>query len=143
MFIQLFSNYLVGQSVLTIEQRDTFQEEIQKTRVKLGTIAVADGLLTEAQAEEINHQQTQQDRRFGDIAVELGYLTEAQITELLGKQGNIAMKFFQLLADNLNLSLDTITEHLAGFQKVHGFTEAEIEALKKMTSIPSFPFLPQ
>ena len=68
MFIQLFSNYLVGQSVLTIEQRDSFQEEIQKTRVKLGTIAVADGLLTEAQAEEINHQQTQQDRRFGDIA---------------------------------------------------------------------------
>ena len=54
MFIQLFSNYLVGQSVLTIEQRDSFQEEIQKTRVKLGTIAVADGLLTEAQAEEIS-----------------------------------------------------------------------------------------
>lgn len=58
MFIQLFSNYLVGQSVITIEQRDTFQEEIQKTRVKLGTIAIAEGLLTEAQAEEINHQQT-------------------------------------------------------------------------------------
>lgn len=51
MFIQLFSNYLVGQSVITIEQRDTFQEEIQKTRVKLGTIAIAEGLLTEAQAE--------------------------------------------------------------------------------------------
>lgn len=131
MFIQLFSNYLVGQSVLTIEQRDSFQEEIQKTRVKLGTIAVADGLLTEAQAEEINHQQTQQDRRFGDIAVELGYLTDEQITELLGKQGNIAMKFFQLLTDNLGISLDAITEHLAAFQKVHGFTDAEIEALKK------------
>ena len=70
MFIQLFSNYLVEQSVITIEQRDSFQEEIQKTRVKLGTIAVAEGLLTNEQAEEINHQQTQQDRRFGDIAIE-------------------------------------------------------------------------
>ena len=70
MFIQLFSNYLVGQSVITIEQRDSFQDEIQKTRVKLGTIAVAEGLLTEAQAEEINHQQTQQDRRFGDRSEE-------------------------------------------------------------------------
>lgn len=131
MFIQLFSNYLVGQSVLTIEQRDSFQEEIQKTRVRLGTIAVADGILTEEQAEEINHQQTQQDRRFGDIAVELGYLTDGQISELLGKQGNIAMKFFQLLTDNLNIPLDTITEYLNEFKKVHGFTDEELEALKK------------
>ena len=79
MFIQLFSNYLVGQSVITIEQRDSFQDEIQKTRVKLGTIAVAEGLLTEAQAEEINHQQTQQDRRFGDIAIELKYLDRKSV----------------------------------------------------------------
>ena len=106
MFIQLFSNYLVGQSVITIEQRDTFQEEIQKTRVKLGTIAIAEGLLTEAQAEEINHQQTLQDRRFGDIAVELEYLTPDQVSELLGKQGDVSMKFFQLLINNLGLSME-------------------------------------
>lgn len=130
MFIQLFSNYLVGQSVITIEQRDSFQAEIQKTRVKLGTIAVAEGMLTEAQAEEINHQQTQQDRRFGDIAVELQYLTEAQVTELLSKQGNMAMKFFQLLVDRIGLSMETVTEHLGGFQRANGFTEQELEAVK-------------
>lgn len=131
MFIQLFSNYLVGQSVLTTEQRNTFQEEIQKTRVKMGTIAVADGMLTEEQAEEINHQQTQQDRRFGDIALELGYLTDGQLSEILGKQGNVSMKFFQLLMDSLNLPLEAITDHLASFQKVNGFTDEELEALKK------------
>lgn len=130
MFIQLFSNYLVGQSVITIEQRDSFQAEIQKTRVKLGTIAVAEGILTEAQAEEINHQQTQQDRRFGDIAVELQYLTEAQVAELLSKQGNMAMKFFQLLVDRIGLSMETVTEHLGGFQRANGFTEQELEAVK-------------
>lgn len=130
MFIQLFSNYLVGQSVITIEQRDSFQAEIQKTRVKLGTIAVAEGMLTETQAEEINHQQTQQDRRFGDIAVELQYLTEAQVTELLSKQGNMAMKFFQLLVDRIGLSMETVTEHLGGFQRANGFTEQELEAVK-------------
>ncbi len=131
MFIQLFSNYLVGQSVITIEQRDSFQEEIQKTRVKLGTIAIAEGMLTEVQAEEINHQQTQQDRRFGDIAIELGYLTEEQVSELLGKQGNIAMKFFQLLVDHIGLSMETVTEHLNGFQKANGFTDEEFDAVKK------------
>lgn len=141
MFIQLFSNYLVGQSVITIEQRDSFQEEIQKTRVRLGTIAVADGLLTEAQAEEINHEQTQQDRRFGDIAVELGYLTEEQVSRLLGQQGDVAMKFIQILTDSLGLSMDAVTEHLNGFQKAHGFTNEELEALKKDdfdTIIPLF-----
>ncbi len=141
MFIQLFSNYLVGQSVITIEQRDTFQEEIQKTRVKLGTIAIAEGLLTKEQAEEINHQQTLQDRRFGDIAVELEYLTQAQVSELLGKQGDISMKFFQLLIDTLGLSMENVTEHLRGFQKAHGFTDAELEAVKEddfETIIPLF-----
>lgn len=141
MFIQLFSNYLVGQSVITIEQRDTFQEEIQKTRVKLGTIAIAEGLLTEAQAEEINHQQTLQDRRFGDIAVELEYLTPDQVSELLGKQGNVSMKFFQLLINNLGLSMEAVTEHLHGFQKAHGFTNEELEAVKEddfETIIPLF-----
>ena len=141
MFIQLFSNYLVGQSVITIEQRDMFQEEIQKTRVKLGTIAIAEGLLTEEQAEEINHQQTLQDRRFGDIAVELEYLTSDQVTELLGKQGNVSMKFFQILIDNLDLTMETVTEHLRGFQKAHGFTDEELEAVKEddfETIIPLF-----
>lgn len=141
MFIQLFSNYLVGQSVITIEQRDTFQEELQKTRVKLGTIAIAEGLLTKEQAEEINHQQTLQDRRFGDIAVELEYLTQAQVSELLGKQGDISMKFFQLLIDTLGLSMENVTEHLRGFQKAHGFTDAELEAVKEddfETIIPLF-----
>ncbi len=131
MFIQLFSNYLVEQSVITIEQRNSFQEEIQKTRVKLGTIAVAEGLLTNERAEEINHQQTQQDRRFGDIAIELGYLTENQVSKLLSMQGDFAMKFFQLLIDTLGLTMEAVREYLHDFQKVNGFTDDELEAVKK------------
>ena len=131
MFIQLFSNYLVEQSVITIEQRDSFQEEIQKTRVKLGTIAVAEGLLTNEQAEEINHHQTQQDRLFGDIAIELGYLTENQVSDLLNMQGDLAMKLFQLLIDTIGLSMNAVREHLHNFQKVNGFTDDELEAVKK------------
>lgn len=131
MFIQLFGNYLVKQSIITTEQRNSFQEELQKTRVKLGTIAVAEGLLTNEQAEEINHHQTQQDRRFGDIAVELGYLTENQVSDLLRMQGDLAMKFFQLLTDTIGLSMESVREHLHNFQKVHGFTDDELEAVKK------------
>ena len=131
MFTQLFGNYLVEQSIITAQQKDSFQKELLETRVKLGTIAVADGLLTETQADEINHAQTQQDRRFGDIAVDLGYLTNSQVSALLGKQGNVAMKYYQLLTDHTSLSLDAINDHLAAFQKVNGFTDEELEALKK------------
>ena len=131
MFTQLFSNYLVEHSVITPEQRNSFQKEIQETRVKLGTIAVAEGLLTVEQAEEINHQQTRQDRRFGDIAVELNYLKEEQVSALLGKQGDVAMKFIQLLVDTAGLTMETVTEHLNGFQKANGFTDAELDAVKK------------
>lgn len=131
MFIQFFGNYLVEQSAITASQRDDFQKELLETRVKLGTIAVADGLLTEAQADEINHAQTQQDRRFGDIAINLGYLTEAQVSSLLGKQGDVAMKFYQLLTDHTALSMDEIMQHLNDFQRVNGFTDEELEALKK------------
>lgn len=131
MFIQLFSNYLVEQSVITPEQSTSFQEQILKTHVKLGTIAVAEGLLTEEQAEEINHHQTRQDRLFGDMAVDMGYLTDRQVSELLGKQGDMTMKFIQLMVNTPGQSIETISEHLHGFQKAYGFTDEEFEAVKR------------
>lgn len=131
MFTQLFGNYLVEQSIITVEQKTAFQKELLDTRVRMGTIAVADGLITEAQAEEINHVQTQQDRRFGDIAIELGYLTDAQISDLIKKQGDSAMKYYQLLTDKAGIAMTDIEGHVEAFKKAQGFTDAELEALKK------------
>ncbi len=131
MFTQLFGKYLNDNSVITASERKSFQEKLQSTRVKMGTIAVAQGLLTNEQAEEINHKQTQQDRRFGDIAVELGYLTNEQVDEIISKQGDTAMKYFQILCDEGGLTMDKIDENLSSFQKASGFTDEEFAALKK------------
>lgn len=131
MFTQLFGNYLLEQSVITADKQKSLINEMKNIRVKMGTIAVADGLLTEAQADEINHDQTQQDRRFGDIAVEKGYLTDTQVSEILIKQGDAAMKYFQLLTDKAGLTMGDIEAHLGDFQKKNGFTDDELEALKK------------
>ena len=131
MFTQLFGNYLLEQSVITADKQKSLINEMKDIRVKMGTIAVADGLLTEAQADEINHEQTQKDRRFGDIAVEKGYLTDTQVSEILIKQGDAAMKYFQLLTDKAGLTMGDIEAHLREFQKKHGFTDDELEALKK------------
>lgn len=131
MFTHLFGNFLVEKSVITEEQKVSFQKELQDTRVKMGTIAVADGLINEAQAEEINHAQTQQDRRFGDIAIEMGYLTDAQIFDIIKKQGDSAMKFYQLLTDKAGITMNDIETNFEEFKKAHGFTDEEAEALKK------------
>lgn len=131
MFIQLFGNFLVEKAVITEEQKVSFQKELQDTRVKMGTIAVADGLINEAQAEEINHAQTQQDRRFGDIAIEMGYLTDAQISDIIKKQGDSAMKFYQLLTDKAGIAMNDIEANLEAFKKAQGFTDEELDALKR------------
>lgn len=131
MFIQLFGEYLVNNNVITKDQKDSIQKEVQNARVKMGNIAITEGFLTEEQAEEINHIQAQQDSRFGDVAIEKGYLTAAQIDEIIAKQGDVAMKYFALLTDKAGISPDSIKTELEGFKKAQGMTDDELEALKK------------
>lgn len=61
MFSQLFGNYLVSEGVLTQKELREVLEEHSSTKVRLGTIAVAEGYMTQSEAEEINHLQTQKD----------------------------------------------------------------------------------
>ena len=54
MFAQLFGKYLTEQSIIKEEIYREILEKQKAVRVRLGTIAVAEGLLSEEQAEEIN-----------------------------------------------------------------------------------------
>ena len=64
MFSQLFGNYLVDREVISPEDYREIMDKQLDARVKLGTIAVAEGLMTQEQAEELNKLQMQFDRRF-------------------------------------------------------------------------------
>ena len=97
MFSQLFGEYLVSEEVLTPEQLREVLDEQATAKVRLGTIAIANGYMTQNETEEVNHLQTQYDRRFGDIAVERGYLSEREVDELLEQQGCAFMKFLQIM----------------------------------------------
>ena len=130
MFTQLFGKYLIEENVISAEENRKYHDAMNQTRVKLGTIAVADGILTEKQVEEVNHLQTQQDKRFGDIAVGLSYITEKQLDEMLAKQGNTSMKYYQLLNEEKGISMEDIEKYVKGFQKQFGFTDNELEAIK-------------
>ena len=73
MFSQLFGKYLVERKALSDDTLKNILKEQEGARVRLGTIAVADGLLTEAQADEINYLQTQMDKIYQETSKRLRY----------------------------------------------------------------------
>ena len=131
MFSQLFGRYLVDQEVITDDELRGMIQRQGDERLKLGTIAVAQGLMTEQQVAEVNHLQVQMDKRFGDIAVERGYLSGSDVGNLLSKQGNICMKFLQILSEQKKISLEDCNRLVSQFQKYYGFSDDELEALKQ------------
>lgn len=143
MFSQLFGKYLVENSIITAEDYTAAIKAQLAVRVKLGTIAIADGLLTEEQVEDINKLQMQFDKRFGDIAIENGLLTSEQIDSLLKKQGNPYMQFVQVLLESGKLSATVLDKTLSAFQKENGYSDTDMNALKKDdidSLIPIFAF---
>jgi CheY-like chemotaxis protein len=130
MFAQLFGKYLTEKSII---KEDIYREIIDKqksVRVKLGTIAVAEGLLTLEQTEEINRLQRQLDKRFGDIAIDKGWLTSEQMESLLAKQGNAYLQFVELMTELTGLTASDADQLIKAFQKDSGYTDSEMEALK-------------
>lgn len=130
MFGVYFGKYLQDIGVLNNEQYNEIVESSRSARVKMGLLAINEGLMTPAQAEEVNQIQAQQDARFGDIAVDKGYLTEDQVMSLLKKQGDSYLIFVQSLVERKLLSLEEIQRHLNHYKKSERFTALDIDALK-------------
>ncbi len=151
MFANIFGNYLIKKKIITEEEFLTIKMHFDRTRVKLGLIAVSEKLITEEQAEEVNQKQALMDRKFGDIAVSLGYLTEVQVERLLTLQGSEYMIFCQSAVDKEILTLEQIEGALDYFKKENGFTFADMEAIKSgdvdrilplfLPEIPNGPFV--
>lgn len=130
MFANLFGRYLIEQNILSVEDFLSIRMELDKTRVKLGLIAVSEKLMTEAQADKVNSRQQVVDKKFGDIAIEMGLLSQIQVERLLALQGNQYMQFCQCVVDKELMTLKEIEEALEGYQKKNGFTLTDMEAIK-------------
>ena len=130
MLDRLIGNYLIDQGMLTkIQLADVYKRQ-EAGRAKLGVIAVAEKLMTIAQAEQVNALQSSMDKKFGDIAIERGYLTETQVSRLLELQGNVYLAFLQAVVDLGLLTMEQLKSAEEGYQKLHGFTESDMSALK-------------
>lgn len=130
MFGLYFGNYLVEKNKISQSQFEDVMLQQQKTRVKLGLIAVSEKLLTTKQAEEINDIQKKMDRRFGDIAVEKGYLLTEEVTHLLNMQGNPYLQFVQVCTENNILTLQQIENFIEEFKNDNKFSDYDLDALK-------------
>lgn len=130
MFSQFFGNYLLNNGLITKDQFSSCMEYMRANRVKLGLVAESEGLITRAQADELNRLQMQTDKRFGDLAVEKGYLTDTDISHLLQLQGSPYLIFVQALEENDILARDKCLELVSQFQKDAGLTKTALEAIK-------------
>lgn len=130
MFTQLFGKYLVENHILSEGMLEDIAAQMSSTRVRLGVLAITQGMITEEQAETINQLQTQRDSKFGTIATEEGYLTEEQLDELLALQGSSYAKFVQLVSEVGNYKISEVECFVADFQKDNGFDDTELQGLK-------------
>lgn len=130
MVSSIVGNYLMEKGFLTGEQFRDILNEQQKVRVKLGLIAVAEGLMTQEEADRVNQLQAVMDRRFGDIAVEKGYLTEGQVNSLLKKQGNAYLAFAQAMENQQLMTIEQLEQILLDYRCENNFTASDMDALK-------------
>lgn len=86
MFSQFFGGYLLNTGKVTKEVLTRALDEKKNTRMRLGVLAINEGLMTAEQVEHVNVTQQTVDKLFGDLAVDLGYLKASEVEDLLHKQ---------------------------------------------------------
>lgn len=126
----IIGSYLVDSGRITRPQFRAALDKMDSVRVKLGLIAVSEGFMTFAQAEEVNRLQAVCDKRFGDIAVEKGYLTEEQVGKLLKRQGDAYLAFIQALEDDKLITIGELSIILEEFKQKKCLTNTELEDIK-------------
>lgn len=130
MFSQFFGQFLLSKGHLSADELLSVLDETDRTRVKLGTMAISDRMLSPAQVEEIHAIQASEDKRFGQIAIEQGYLTEFQLDVLLTSQKNEHHQMVQVLFDRGIFNLDELDQIMEDYRESNGMDEDSLEALK-------------
>ena len=133
MFFRVFGNYLKNKNLLDDKQLEALMKYRRENRVKLGMLAVEQGLMTPEQAEDVNRLQAMQDKRFGEIAIENGYLTALDMDQLIAKQGNPYFLFLQAVQEKGFLPKDTVTGMLLTYRDENGLSNEQLEVIKSGT----------
>jgi hypothetical protein len=130
MLANMFGDYLVANGKLTSQELADVKASLGKNRVKLGLIAVSEGLLDQKKAEEIRRKQAVMDKRFGDIAIELGYLNSQQVSHLLDMQGNAYMQFCQAVTDGQYMTIEELDQAFDLMSNEYNIEASDLDDIK-------------
>lgn len=84
-FFFSLAEILIGKGVVTLERLETLLHDYC-SKMRLGELALAQGLITEAQLELALAMQNERNAKIGEIFVELHIATESEIATLLDYQ---------------------------------------------------------
>lgn len=129
MFDRIMGNRLLEKGKISADVLARVYRTQENKSARLGVIAVAEKLITMAQAEEINALQGSEDKRFGDIAIERRYLTPQQVDRLLNLQTNRYMSFSQALVDSGAISMEDLEKEVLSYQEERGLTASDMALL--------------
>jgi hypothetical protein len=84
--VKFFGQFLIEKQEVSASQVREALDLLEKTNRNLGEIAVAEGILSEQQAQQLNQRQRSTDMPFGDLAVMLGLMSREQLVACLRQQ---------------------------------------------------------
>lgn len=129
MLNRLFGNYLVDKKIMTQEQLNTLLPVPMELDAKVEVIAVIKKTMSAAEVQRILGEIDENTTRFGEAAIEAGRLTDEKLDQILTYKQNSFMKFVQLILNEKFISLEQINPLLNDFQKISGFTDAQLSSL--------------
>jgi CheY-specific phosphatase CheX len=124
---RFFGQFLLERGVIDATGLLRALEYQSQRNLKIGVIAMREGLLSPADAERINAEQRRTDARFGDIALKLGLLTREKIDYLATLQQQSHIYIGQALVAVGALANETLQSELAAYQDEHDRERAASE----------------
>jgi hypothetical protein len=128
---KFFGNYLLNKGILSKEALQKSLKKQQNARVKMGMLAMKQGLITGSQVEEISLLQRKTDKKFGEIAVDKGYMSGAQVEALLKVQSEESnLLLGQAVVDLGYITYEQLEKELKLFEQECGLNKVQLAALQ-------------
>lgn len=116
MSVKFFGQFLIEQGEIDAGQLREALERMQMRNLTLGGLAVAEGLLSPADAERLNAVQREIDRPFGELAVARGLLSREAVDRLLHRQRDERLPLGEALVELGHLSVTRLGALLDRFK---------------------------
>ena len=124
-------NYLLRNRLIDTDTLRSVLDLQQDTYLRLGVLAMHEGLMTAEEVEEVHEMQGKVDKKFGEIAVIKGYLTDGQVDDLLHLQARGGAQLTQVLLDRNIFTAREMEEILVKYRKENNLSKEEEEALNQ------------